>query len=650
MTRLLLLARALGAGLAIGALAGVADAVTTAHAFLGREFLLVSVLAWITAMIPAALLLGGIGALLARRDGTGLRSFPFWRVAIPAMLAVFAVWFLVVVHVNVTKLASDTGPQAIAFDLGATVVAAALLALLIRAGGAVGRGRGNVAAFTGSPLALGIAAVVTVGLAAVFWHGGVGAARPPSEPAPEGAPDVVLILIDTLRRDHLSGEGYALPTSPTLDELARRGARFPDFTSQSCYTKPSVASLLTGRYPAGHRVGHLRTILSERLLTLPELFHAGGFRTAMFVANPIVGAEFGFAQGAERFTSLERELTPKTKLGYALFRLNESGRNVPPARALAAILSATERRVAPRRGLDALNLPAAEIFDEYLAWREDIGDEPVFAYLHVMEPHAPYRPPEPERSRFGRDVELVAEHPPTVGLFLPFAEAEHLPEEKRRGLIAAYDGEIAALDRTLADLFARIAASGRPTVIAVTSDHGEEFCEHGGWGHGQSLHRELLDVPLLLAGPGVPAGVEVASPAQLVDIAPTLLELAGLPAIPGLPGRSLVSAARGEPQGPREIVSEIVYGDAYWARALRVDDRKLIVARLGERESVTLFDVASDPDEEIDLAAREPERVAEMRRRLEEIVATAAAGAAETALGEFDAVTRERLEALGYVE
>ncbi|MCA9751837.1 MAG: sulfatase-like hydrolase/transferase, partial [Gemmatimonadetes bacterium] len=389
MTRLLLLARALGAGLAIGALAGVADAVTTAHAFLGREFLLVSVLAWITAMIPAALLLGGIGALLARRDGTGPRSLTFWRVAIPAMLAVFAAWFLVVVHVNVTKLASDTGPQAIAFDLGATVVAAALLALLIRAGSAGLRRGGSVAAFGCSPLALGFIAAGTVGFSAIFWHGGVGAARPPSEPAPEDAPDVVLILIDTLRRDHLSGEGYALPTSPTLDELARRGARFPDFTSQSCYTKPSVASLLTGRYPAGHRVGHLRTILSERLLTLPELFHAGGFRTAMFVANPIVGAEFGFAQGAERFTSLERELTPKTKLGYALFRLNESGRNVPPARALAAVLSATERRVAPRRGLDALNLPAAEIFDEYLAWREDIGDEPVFAYLHVMEPHAP---------------------------------------------------------------------------------------------------------------------------------------------------------------------------------------------------------------------------------------------------------------------
>jgi arylsulfatase A-like enzyme len=652
------------AGLLFGVLGGIADAWTTNHAFLARQFLVVSTIAWTTCGLAAGVVAGGLAALLARPGASsGLRRPPVLAATVTSAAAVAVPWFQLVVWVNVSLLASDTGAQALLFDGAATLVAvllflvlARLLTPLLAAGGAGARWLGPGP----GPVVLAVAAFL---LALAAWRGGVGAAGPPRVEAPSGAPDVIVLLIDTLRRDHLSGEGYDVLTSPALDELARRGARFPDFTSQSCYTKPAVASLLTSRYPSGHQVGHLRTVLAEGQLTLAEMFHAAGWRTGMFVANTIVGPEFGFAQGAEIFSTLPSKLVPKTKLGYALFRLTESGRDVPPARALSTFLAAVERRVAGSRGAEVLGLPAGEIVREFEEWRASVGSDPVFAYLHVMEPHAPYVPPEPEAELFGRGGELVHEHPPTVGLFLPFSRADSLPPSRRDGLVRAYDAEIAALDRVLGAFFQRLAASGRKTIVAVTSDHGEEFYEHGGWGHGQSLHRELLEVPLVLAGPGVPAGVKPTGPAQLVDLAPTVLDLAGLPVPPGIAGRSLrpdlEAAPPADPDRPassapldpdREIVSEIVYGDAYWARALRRGRWKVIVSRLGGEEAVRLYDIRADPDERHDLAAAQPEQARVMRGRLEELVAEAAEGAGEASLAEFDPVTRERLEALGYVE
>ena len=643
--------------LLLGTLGGVADALTTPHAFLGREFLLVSVLAWLACALPTGLVVGVAGAALVR-TGPGWRSPATIAAAITAGAAVAVPWFLVLVHVNVAILASDTGAEALLFDAGVTLLAVLLFLGLTVALARAFRARTVSARLLGPGAGPPALALLLVLLSLAGWRGGVGAVGPPLVAAPAGAPDVVLILIDTLRRDHLSGEGYDVLTTPAMDGLARAGARFPDFTSQSCYTKPAVASLLTSRYPSAHRVGHLRTVLAEEQLTLTEMFHAAGWRTAMFCSNTIVGPEFGFAQGAELFRTLESELVPKTKLGYALFRLTESGRDIGPARALAWFLSAVERRVAGRRGAEVLGLSAGEILRDFREWRDSVGGDPVFAYLHVMEPHAPYVPPDPERSRFGHDGELVAEHPPTVGLFLPFSRADSVSGDRREGLVRAYDAEIAALDRILGGFFAEIAASDRPTLIAVTSDHGEEFYEHGGWGHGQSLHRELLEVPLVLAGPGVPIGVEVLYPAQLVDIAPTLLDLTGTPVPPGLAGRSLVpdllaaaSGTRVDPVGEgRERLAEIVYGEAYWARALQSGRWKLIVSHLGGEEAVRLYDLVEDPDELRDLTADEPERAAAMRVRLDELVAEAASGAGAASLAEFDPVTRERLEALGYVE
>lgn len=651
MTRLRWLPFGVACGLSAGLFAGIVDAWTTPHAFLARPFLLISVVAWTACAGFAGFAAGLAASVLATPDGSGLRSARGWAAGLPVAALTAVAWFLVVVHVNVAVLESDTSPAALAFDAAATLIAIAGAVLLTR----------RAAARIETPVRLAprvvpglIGGGVALALAFVLWRGGVGEVDAPDAVPPDDAPDVVLLLIDTLRRDHLSGEGYAEFTSPALDEFAARGVRFSDFTSQSCYTKPAVASLLTSRVPSGHRVGHLRTVLAESQLTLAEMFHASGWRTAMFCSNTIVGPEFGFAQGAELFRTLPTALIPKTKLGYALFRFGEAGRDFPPATWLANALSALERRLVETRGAEVLSLPAEEIFADYASWRESIGDEPVFAYLHVMEPHAPYLPPSPERERYEAQGRLFAQHPSTVGLFLPFSRAEPLGEEQTDGLIRAYNAEIAGLDRTLGPFLAELMNGDRPTLVAITSDHGEEFYEHGGWGHGQSLHRELLEVPFVLAGARVPVGRRIQRPAQLIDIAPTLLDLAGVPVPPAFSGRSL-RAAWGEvdpadPPPATEILSEIVYGDRYWARALRQGSWKLIVSRLGDGEAVRLYELESDPAEERDLAAEDPERVAGMRSRLEQLVAEAEEGAGDAAFADFDPATRERLEALGYVE
>ncbi|HMB68465.1 MAG TPA: sulfatase [bacterium] len=653
-------------GILAGMAAGVADAWTVPHAFLDRGFLGLAVTAWVLCWAPAGLALGLLGAAVA---DPGRTSGPRSPVGVAALISAFALvasaWFLVVVHVNVAVLASDTGREALLFDAGSLVAALGLLLAVAhfldrsfrRAGSPLRR------LLLAAPGPLAPAAVLLL-VGAAAWRGGVGAVEAPTVSAPADAPNVVLVLIDTLRRDHLSGEGYGRDTSPALDALAARGARFPDFVSQSCYTKPAVASLITSLHPSGHGVGHLSTVLSEERRTLAEVFHGEGWRTAKFVANTIIGPEFGFAQGTEVFRTLPTELIPRTRLGYALFRLTDRGRSLPGFTQLAALLGAVERRTRDARGAELIELRAPEAIAAFREWRATLGGDAFFAYLHVMEPHAPYRPPPDEAERFAEGVPLQDEHPPTVGLFLPFARADELPPERRDGLVRAYDAEIAGLDRELAGFLSELMTEGdRPTIVAVTSDHGEEFYEHGGWGHGQSLYEELLEIPLVIAGPGVPAGVEVPGPAQIIDVAPTLLDLAGVAVPPDMAGRSLSPAMQAagsaggaamEPDAAvdpgREHLAEIVYGPSYWARSLRSGRWKTVVSRLGDDVRVQLFDLVENPGETRDLAAEDPERAARMAARIEELTAAAAAGRGSEETAEFDSVTRERLKALGYVE
>lgn len=644
MTRARSLLRMFSAGILSGVIAGIVDAWTTAHQFLGVRFLQVALADWVLLLGTC----GGLCGLLVSRNVSSAGA----RFTL-ASLFVLPLAFLLFVGVNVSVLGPDTGKTALIVDVGILLLAVAVttgVGHFLRS--ATAPAAGWKSRLTSAP-GMFAGAVALAGLALVTWRGGRSDVGPPANLAPAGAPDVVLVLIDTLEGSRLSCAGSPRGLTPELDRVARRGLMFREFSSQSCYTKPAVASLLTSLIPSGHRVGNLETVLDARLDTLAERFHEAGFRTAMFCANAIIGAEFGFAQGAEIFRTVPTEELGRTKLGYALRRIGEE-RGFAPAKVVAQCLRSAEHRLFGTVDSKQLCLHARDVVEGYRDWKKAQGSQPTFAYLHFMEPHAPYRPPLiPERRLLESGISFVEQHPSMIGHFLPFTKPTALSEPDRKGLIAAYEGEIAALDRELGDLFAELANAERPTVLAVTADHGEEFFEHGAWGHGHSLHEELVRVPGIIAGGAVDRrGVSPCS-GWLVDLGPTLLELAGVAPPADVHGKSLVplldSKRSAEFPPIRETVAEIVYGDTYWARSLEADFMKIIVSRFGEEERVQLFDPGRDPGELRDLAPVESLLVSSLRDRLEAHLSAASRGDIVESRAEFDEATIERLRALGYL-
>jgi arylsulfatase A-like enzyme len=651
-----LLAHSALVGLQVGVLAGVCDALISRNEFLGASLLWASVLGWVALWLPMACLLGliAVGVYKPGPD-SGWRSGHSLAAAVTITAMVASLWFLLLVQVNVIWLGTATSLSSLLADAGFTVAALAVAVTLWRLLTPAIQSRWWLQLILFHPALMLLVAMSVLVATHLSWHERRGAAGPPQTRATAEQPNVVVILIDTLRRDHLSGEGYPRQTSPYLDRLADRGARFTGCLSQSSYTKPSVASLLTSTYLSGHGAGNPNSVLSGQHLTVVEAFHQAGYRTAMVVANPTISEDLGFAQGAELFHTLESLLLPRTRLGYGLSKLSERGRSFPLARTLRSILFALEQRLFRARGAEVLALTAPEVADAFVDWQLTIADGPYFAYLHLMEPHAPYAPPLQMAGRFSSpDEPFVATHPPLTGVFLPFNPSTPLATTARNGLIRAYDAEIAYTDQVLERLISQIQNRSGPagTLIAVTSDHGEEMFEHQAWGHGHSLHRELLEVPLLLIGPGLPQGLTVEQTVELIDLTPTLLELTGVPVPQEMAGRSLVPLLRAEAAatGPEEAFSELFYAKTYWARALQHDRRKLIVSRLGERRHVALFDLDSDPLEHNNIAEQAPEVVQSMLLRIDELVAAAEAARPAAEARELDATTRERLRALGYIE
>jgi arylsulfatase A-like enzyme len=323
---------------------------------------------------------------------------------------------------------------------------------------------------------------------------------------------VIVVDIDTLRADHLGTYGYARATSPNLDAFARRGVRFDWAFSQAPYTLPSQTSILTGLYPSRHLVLHEGDKLAPDTVTLAERFADSGFITAAFVDGGFLKAHFGLDQGFATY-----------------FDLNGGG---------------------VREGEGRIR-----------EWLERHRGEKFFLFIHTYDVHTPYAPPEPFRARFASLVDA-----PSPG-FAPTSEALEavrvsqygpaplrLPANDLAHAEALYDGEIAYVDDWFGRLTASIAELGLAdsTVVAVVSDHGEEFAEHGSLLH-EKLYTTVTRVPLLLAGPGLPADRSVAAVVETIDLAPTLLELAGVPtgdtregavepARPGsMEGRSLLS-------------------------------------------------------------------------------------------------------------
>jgi choline-sulfatase len=402
------------------------------------------------------------------------------------------------------------------------------------------------------------------------------------KPAPGGArPNVLLVTIDTLRADHVGCYGYARASTPTLDGLAARGVRFATAIAHVPLTAPSHASILTGRTPLGHGMrDNGGFVLPEQVGTVAEDFKAAGYRTGAFVSGFPLNRRFGLDRGFDDYD-------------------DHLPRGSDPRRTAYVERTADRTTDAALQWLEAKEkTPAAS---------------PWFAWVHYYDPHAPYEPPGDFGPRFAS---------------------------------SPYDGEIAFVDQQLGRLLAAVETKGArgATLVLVTADHGESLGEHGEDTHGIFIYDSTLRVPWIMAGPEITAGRVAATVARGIDVAPTLLDYAGLRLRLELEGRSLRRAAAGEtlddaPAYAESLHAQLQYG---WAplHALRTDRFKLIDAPRAE-----LYDLRSDGGETQDRSAQDPARVETLRAELRRIMATTTPVAAKA----IDAETAERLSALGYL-
>ncbi|MEO1083235.1 MAG: sulfatase, partial [Acidobacteriota bacterium] len=346
----------------------------------------------------------------------------------------------------------------------------------------------------------------------------------------------VVYLIDTLRADHLGAYGYPRNTSPHLDRFAAEEAvLFENSQAQTSWTRASVASMLTGLWSQLHGALDDPDMLAEELVTLPERLQEAGYLTAGFVSNGNAADNFGFDQGFEHFEYLN-QLNDGQRLARA-HQLND---------AVYAFLDA--HKDDPR---------------------------PLFLWIHTIDPHAPYMAPEPFHSQFSdrpRDLEDGS----IQRLIAMQTSVEPVPQAEIDHLIDLYDAEIAANDAAFGDLLDQLRARGLydQTAIAVLSDHGEEFFEHGGLQHGRTLHSDQLDTPLIVRVPGMATGLRRTETAEHVDLAPTFIELAGAPPLEKTQGQSLLPL--------------MVEGDVDW------DNRSVAYLQLRGIRSASMIDDRGD--------------------------------------------------------
>ncbi|MDA2926007.1 sulfatase [Acidobacteria bacterium AH-259-G07] len=470
---------------------------------------------------------------------------------------------------------------------------------------------------------------------------------------------IILILADTLRKDHLSFYGYGRETAPVLSRMAVEGALFLDPIVQATWTKVSAPSIMTSLYPTSHRVAEFSDRLSATAVTLAEVYRNAGYATVAYSSVLFTGKFTNMHQGFEE--------------------LHESS------------------SVADRES----SKTAREYVDRLSVWLEDHRDVPFFVFLHVFDPHDPYEPYQPYNSLWAdpskkaehqenlRKVREVIQDPLMKRFGMPtrdeLRKAGIDPQEYVSRDIDWYDGSILALDVEIGRLQERLRGLGltEKTLIVFASDHGEEFLDHDRMFHGQSVYGELTGVPLILYRPGaVPAGVVINETVQSIDLMPTILELSHLPRPEGLLGQSLLplmAAARDAKAGSSTVTSLAEAAAAYgWSKRAAISEKaaavhmgapppretesfsvvqdgwKLIhnTKRPDGKPEFELYHHAEDPLNLNDLAAENPQIVKRLVSELEswrKIALAAQLPEADSTEG-LSKEELERLRSLGYIQ
>ncbi len=454
-------------------------------------------------------------------------------------------------------------------------------------------------------------------LAGAAWMGCGGEPPSPSPASPAPKPNLVLVVVDTLRADHLSAYGYARETSPNFDALARQAVLFEQARAQASCTFPSVNSLLTSRDPLvflGQEGGRLG--IPETVPSLAEVLRDAGYTTAAVSASPVV------RKSPTRFN--------------------------------------------PAGGFDR----GFEIFDEQCLWQSadcvngrleallpGLGP-PYFLYLHFMEPHGPYRPPERHPRRWALPIEapdfvLAGDPNPIADALYKHGQPSPVSADQLQHLVDLYDEEIAYFDSELPRLLAALESSRSAggTVLVLASDHGEAFLEHGDVKHCHAPFDTQVRTPLLIRTPHGAAGRRVQGAVSNLDLAPTLLDLAGLDARASggwAPAGESLRPWLGSQAPPGEDAPRLAFSSQGEWRSV-TDGRSKLLYDMARR-TFALFDLAADPGELEDLSARHPAELERLQRALyERLVRIEGSAASEKSLL-LGKEAEDRLRALGYLQ
>ena len=491
---------------------------------------------------------------------------------------------------------------------------------------------------------------------------------------------ILLVVLDTLRRDHLSTYGYARPTAPALDDFAGRATLFARAISPAQWTLPAHASLFTGRYPAAHQLTQVDSRLGRQHPTLAEILRTAGWRTTAFCNNPLLAAlDCGLQRGFTHFFSYAGVARRRPGSATRAWRTLAQRRG---ARSTLLLRAALRPRLAPlwTRMINFKGDGAASI-DDLCDWfrRQRAGGaaERHFIFLNLMGAHAPWRAE-------GRFLQRVApgHGPPArrhVRRFNARAArwttplARPLAAEERQALLDACDAEILRQDEQLGRLLRALQHMGalEDTLVIIVADHGDAHGDHGYVGHSFGAHQELLHVPLLVHDPAgrFPAGHKIDAAVSTRRIFHTALAHAGLPApldesepdadvarldlaaaLRGDAGERLVF---GEAWPPEALLALLRQGDPALLRQRRLAQvrRVMISGRykllLCGEQAEALYDVAEDPFEQRNLMDGWPELAARLRR---EMLAALPAAQEPARANEIDPAVAGTLRALGYME
>lgn len=440
----------------------------------------------------------------------------------------------------------------------------------------------------------------------------------------EEQPNIILISIDTLRADHLGCYGYQRETSPHIDALSSEGVTFMNTYASSPWTLPSHMSLLTSLHGVNHQVQYENDSMDPSIPTLADVLRVNRFYCAALTGGGFVSAKYGFSKGFNSYS-------------------DEGG---------------------------VLRQDSAEhLYHAAARWLEREKDKVFFLFLHTFQPHSPYACPYPYKSMFLEEdsrwthLDLMSYLGGMPGIF------KVLPEKERQNIIGLYDGEIRYTDEMLiGPLIATLKDLGLydRTMIIFTSDHGEEFFDHRGWGHGHSLYDESLKVPLIVKFPDSRfKGRKIHDIVSLVDVFPTVLEESGIERSGlDIDGRSLFPLITGKEKGDRIFLADVASNVLASRIPRRVsmnrgrekliinnkfgpDDLRFFLYPPPVLSAVELYDLAEDPGERNNIADERSLTASQIIQAIDGI--TSSASKKNTKKLAIDQELRKQLKALGYI-